>query len=103
MIAIVEDNRNKIVDACKKHRVKSLYLFGSAVTGNYGSHSDIDFLIEYHRDKDGLPVASFDYFDFLFFLENLTGKSVDLVVNDAVRNKIFKERIEKEKVLLYAE
>lgn len=103
MIQVIANNRNKIVDACKKYKVKSLYLFGSAVTENYKHSSDIDFLIDYHKDKDGLPVASFDYFDFLFFLENLTGKKVDLVVSDAVRNKFFKDRIDKEKILLYAE
>lgn len=103
MIAVVANNMGKIIEACKKHRVKSLYLFGSAVTGSFNSKSDLDFLIDYHKDKEGLPVASFDYFDFLFFLENLTGKKVDLVVKDAVRNRFFKDSIDKEKVLLYAE
>ena len=103
MVAAVENNLNKIIDACKRHQVKSLYVFGSAATGKFNKQSDIDFLVEYHKDKEGLPVPSFDYFDFLFFLEELTGNKVDLVVTEAVRNKFFKAQIDKEKVLVYAE
>lgn len=102
MIALVQNKIGKIAEACRRYKVKSLYLFGSAATGQFKAGSDIDFLVDYNRDKDGLPAAGFDYFDFLFALEDITGEKVDLVVTDAVRNKYFKDRIEKEKLLLYA-
>jgi predicted nucleotidyltransferase len=78
-----------------------LYLFGSATTDNFTKESDLDFLVDYFKDDEGLPKAPFDYFDFLFSLEEITGRKVDLVVNDAVRNSYFKKEMDKQKVLLY--
>lgn len=82
--------------------MKSLYLFGSAATGKFSISSDVDFLVDYYKDKNGLPLVPFDYFDLMFSLEEITGLKVDLVVADAMRNKFFKEKVDNEKVLLYA-
>ena len=102
MIAeIVENNLNFIKEACKKYKVKSLYLFGSATTENFTPQSDLDFLVDYFKDAEGLPEHPFDYFDFLFLLENITGKKVDLVVSEAVRNSYFKKSMEAQKILIY--
>ena len=54
---ITEDNINKIKDLCLKHKVKELYLFGSALSDNFKRVSDIDFLIEFSG------VDLIDYFD----------------------------------------
>lgn len=102
MIPVVENNINKIQDACKKYRVTELYLFGSAAGDHFNTESDIDFLVSYKRDSEGLPVEGFDYFDLLFSLEEITGRKVDLVVADAIRNKYFKQRVEEQKQLIYA-
>lgn len=99
--AIVENNLSSIKEACKKYKVTSLYLFGSATTKDFTSQSDLDFLVEYSKDAEGLPEYPFDYFDFLFLLENITGKKIDLVVKEAVRNRYFKKTIEDQKVLIY--
>lgn len=41
MINIVKDNIVEITDACKRHHIKSLYLFGSAaIENNFGNESD---------------------------------------------------------------
>jgi uncharacterized protein len=101
MIAISENNLSQINDACVKYHIKSLYLFGSATTNNFTKESDLDFLVDYFKDAEGLPKAPFDYFDFLFSLEEITGRKVDLVVKDAVRNSYFKKEMDKQKVLLY--
>jgi len=102
MIAsVVQNNLLPIKEACKKYKVKSLYLFGSATTQDFTSQSDLDFLVDYSKDAEGLPEYPFDYFDFLFLLENITGKKVDLVVNDAVRNSYFKKAMDAQKVLIY--
>ena len=102
MIAsIVKNNLSPITEACKKYKVKSLYLFGSATSENFTQESDLDFLIEYFKDAEGMPEAPFDYFDFLFSLENITGKKIDLVVKEAVRNSYFKKSLEEQKILIY--
>lgn len=89
----------KIIDLCKQHKVKELYLFGSFVTDSFSDDSDIDFLVDF-EDIDVL-----DYFDnFMDFkekLEKLFGRKVDLVENQAIRNPIFRRSIERQKQLIY--
>jgi uncharacterized protein len=102
MVPAVENNIDRIKDACKKHSVTSLYLFGSATGDYFNLESDIDFIVSYKRNEEGLPVADFDYFDLLFLLEEITGRKVDLVVADAIRNKYFKQKAEQQKQLIYA-
>jgi predicted nucleotidyltransferase len=46
-------------------------------------------------------LAPFDYFDLLFSLEEITGRKVDLVVADGIKNYFFLEQVEKEKVRIY--
>ena len=98
---VVKNNLPQIIDVCKKYQVKSLYLFGSAATDNFKKNSDVDFLIEYSRDAEGLPLQPFDYFDVLFELENITRTKVDLLVKEAMRNAYFIQSVEKQKILIY--
>jgi len=63
--------------------VKALSLFGSAARDELGKGSDIDVLVEF------AGAATFDrYMDLKFFLEDLFGKSVDLVTVDAVNPRM---------------
>ena len=101
MQQILELNISKIKKACKQYHVKNLYAFGAAVSGKFTEESDIDFLVDYFKDDEGLPKEPFDYFDLLFSLEEVTGRKVDLVVADAVRNIYFKKVMDNQKVLLY--
>ena len=101
MSPISKNNLIQINDACLKYQIKTLYLFGSATTNTFTNESDLDFLVDFFKDAEGLPVPPFDYFDFLFLLEEITGRKVDLVVKDAVRNSYFKKEMNKQKVLVY--
>ena len=101
MLPISENILHKINDACLNYQIKTLHLFGSATTESYTPESDLDFLVDFFKDAEGLPKAPFDYFDFLFLLEDITGRKVDLIVKDAVRNSYFKKAMEKQKVLVY--
>lgn len=99
----IANNMNRIIDLCKKMEVKSLYVFGSAAREiGFAENSDIDFIIEYDRDKTGMPPNNFDCFDLWFALEDITGRKVDLVIGHAIRNKYFRQSIERDKILLYA-
>jgi predicted nucleotidyltransferase len=40
----------KIEEFCKRNHIRRLSLFGSALRGDAGPDSDIDFLIEFHPD-----------------------------------------------------
>ncbi len=60
--------------------VKSLAVFGSLARGESISTSDIDVLVEFDR-----PVGLFEFIRLKMYLEELTGRQVDLVTPDALR------------------
>ena len=102
MINLIEKNKIQIIDLCKQMQVEKLYLFGSAAREkDYSSTSDLDFLYRFKKDTKGFPLSGYDYFDLLFKLEEITGKKVDLVAEEKIKNKFFLERIEKEKIKIY--
>lgn len=62
--------------------VRRLAVFGSAARGDARADSDVDVLVEFDR-------SSFDaYMDLKFSLEDLTGKSVDLVIVSTLKPRI---------------
>jgi predicted nucleotidyltransferase len=78
----------KTISALLKHHqanlhqrgVRSLAVFGSLARGEETSASDIDVLVEFDR-----PVGLFEFIRLKLYLEELTGKPVDLVTPDALR------------------
>ncbi len=80
-------NLKAISALMKRHRadlhqrgVKSLAVFGSLARGEATPDSDIDLLVEFNR-----PVGLFEFIRLKMYLEDLTGKPVDLVTPDALR------------------
>jgi hypothetical protein len=87
ILRIIEAHRDKI----KGFGVRRLGLFGSAARGEAAEGSDLDFLVE-------LEKKTFDnYMDLKFFLEDLFGCKVDLVIKEnlkpRLREPILKETI----------
>jgi predicted nucleotidyltransferase len=71
--------------------VRELGIFGSFARNEQRATSDVDVLVELDRN-------TFDaYMDLLFFLEDLFGRKVDLVVKDTIkpmiRNRVLRETI----------
>ena len=59
--------------------VKSLGLFGSIARGDASADSDVDILVEFEA-------PSFDhYMELKFYLEELLGRSVDLVLKGSLK------------------
>ena len=52
-ISIIEANREKIAEFCKRNYIKRLSLFGSFLQGKASPDSDIDFLVEF--DPEHIP------------------------------------------------
>lgn len=102
MVAIVKDNLNKIIELCERMQLQSLYLFGSATQEEqYTKDSDLDFVYQFKIGKEGLPISQFDYFDLMFDLEKITGKNIDLVSEDKIKNKFFIKSINSQKIKIY--
>lgn len=64
----------------RQRGVKTLAVFGSAARGEMTAESDIDVLVEFNRQ-----VGLFEFIRLKIFLENITGRAVDLVTPDAIR------------------
>ena len=68
----------------KSFGVKQLSLFGSFVTGNVQSDSDVDFLVEFEEGK-----KTYDNFiELSFYLEELLGREVELVTPQSLSKYI---------------
>ena len=76
----------------ERYGVTRLALFGSVARGTPVADSDIDVLVAF----DG-PATSKRYFGVLFYLEDLFGRSVDLVTDKALRAEL-RPHIEREAV-----
>jgi uncharacterized protein len=107
MVQIVENNIPAIIELCKKHKLKSLYLFGSASdTKNFNEESDVDFLYEYDfksypdGDKGDFDIVA-NFFSLKEKLEKILGRNVDLVPTK-LKNHYLINSVEKSKKLIYA-
>jgi len=92
-----------ILDACKKHHVKSLYLIGSAAGDGekFNAESDVDFLYRFNKNEIEEMDYADNYFSLLERLEYLLKRKVDLVAEERLRNPYFIERINKNKQKIY--
>ena len=96
---IIEKNSNELIDLCKLHKVRDLYIFGSVLTDKFNDNSDIDLLVQF----DNIDILEYfdNYMDFKEKLEILLGRSVDLLENQAIHNPIFRKVVDRNKKLVY--
>ena len=101
MLKIIADYLPEIHALCAKAGARRLDLFGSAARGDFDpSHSDIDFLVEFH---DLGWEGSFDrYMNLKFGLEDLFGRNVDLVELSAIKNPYFLPVANRHRQVVYA-
>ncbi len=96
---LIERNINKLTILCKQHKVKELYIFGSILTEGFNDLSDVDFLVQF----DDIDILDYfdNYMDFKEKLEDLFGRPIDLLENQAIRNPIFRKVLDRDKKLVY--
>lgn len=84
--------KNKITNKLKMHlpeikkrfMVKEIGIFGSQIRGEAKSKSDVDILVEFEEGGE-----TFDnYMDLKFYLEDIFGKKVDLVIKNVLKEEI---------------
>ena len=77
----------------RRYGVSRIGLFGSCARGTPGPTSDVDVLVEFAD-----PFVTFDrYMDLKFFLEDLFGRPVDLVIRSTLKPRI-RRTVEEETV-----
>jgi len=84
---------------CGTNKVKTLFAFGSVVTEDFNSESDIDLIVDID-EKDPLTYSD-SYFNLKFQLEQLFHRKVDLLEQKALKNPYLKEQIERTMIRIY--
>ena len=102
MVALVHENIQAIRDLCKKHHVRTLYLVGSATEEQYFTNeSDVDFLYRFRKEDIKEMEYADNFFDFLFALQDMLNRKIDLVAEEKMKNPYFIESINKSKQIIY--
>lgn len=97
---LIELNIQRIVELCRRYKVKSLYVFGSILTSRFHAGSDVDLLVKFNKDRIPLDDYADNFFDFQFALEEVFNRKVDLVSDDAIRNPYFRQEVDAKKQLI---
>ena len=94
-----QEKRQDLVFLCQKYQVLRLYVFGSVLTDRFNEKSDIDFLVSF----DQIPLLDYaDYFfDFIYALEKLFARKIDLLTEKSLSNPYLIQSINRHKQLLY--
>lgn len=100
MHKIIADNKDSLIRLCKKYKVRTMYVFGSASTGNLKENSDIDILISFQDIS--IEEYTDNYFELHYQLNKLLNRKIDLLTENSLSNPYFIESVEETKQLLYA-
>ncbi len=97
---IITNNILSITSLCQQHKVKELYVFGSAAKNEMNENSDVDFIVKFDPE---IPVEDYAdlYFDLAEALEQLLKRNVDLLTDKPIRNKYLRQGIEETKRIVY--
>jgi predicted nucleotidyltransferase len=76
-------NSDEILKFCQQWNITELALFGSVLTDQFHSNSDIDVLIRFAPDT---PQGLLTLAKIKYELESLFGREVDVVVKEAIEN-----------------
>ena len=96
---LIENNIQKIIALCRKHKVNKLFVFGSILTNRFNDESDVDLVVDFN--KVSLEDYADNYFDMKYSLQNLLGREVDLLEDKAIRNPVLRRNIDNSKLLVY--
>jgi predicted nucleotidyltransferase len=98
---IIEQNRNKLIELCRKYHVSELDVFGSAAMGDFSEEtSDIDFLVTF---EPAVKQNRFDnFFALLEDLRKLFKRPVDLVEPGGLSNPYFIDSVNQTRRRVYA-
>lgn len=96
---LIEMNMEQIAALCRKYKVAKLWVFGSILTPRFNDESDVDFSVVFNYDQ--ITDLFITFFDFIYELQDLLGRKVDLVDETAIQNKYFRKELDTTKRLIY--
>ncbi|MDQ6610617.1 MAG: nucleotidyltransferase domain-containing protein [Bacteroidota bacterium] len=104
---IIEENKKELFELCKRHYIKSLYVFGSITKDYFNEKSDIDFLYEIDLIKfNDWATGNYDYTDNILSFESglkrIFKREIDLIPDIYFQNRFLKKTIDQSKQIVYA-
>ena len=88
----IQISEQKVAAFCQRHGIQRLALFGSILRDDFGSHSDIDVLVEFDPKA---RVGLFRLMSIQSELSDLIGRKVDLntpgFLSDRFRETVLRE------------
>ncbi len=81
----IDDKLPQIAEICRRHGVRELLLFGSALGPDFRPDSDIDLLVEFLPEAQ---IGLFEYVGMQHELEDLLQRKVDLVSKRGLKPRI---------------
>jgi predicted nucleotidyltransferase len=101
MTLSVYEQRDEIAAACRQYGIERLFIFGSATREDFRpGESDIDLLVEF--GPIDVTKKFHAYLDAREAFRRIFNADVDLVMREAVKNKIIAKEINRTKKLIYA-
>ncbi len=83
--------KDKVADFCRRHYIRRLAVFGSALRDDFTPDSDVDMLVEFEQGH----TPGFAFFDMQDELSGLMGRKVELntpkFLDRYFRDKVIKE------------
>lgn len=95
----VQLDRAALTEFCRKWRVREMSLFGSALRDDFGPDSDLDFLVSF---EEGSGWSLWDLVTMRDELVELTGREVDLVELEGLRNPYRRKSILSNREIIHA-
>jgi len=89
----------KLADLCQRYGVTELSLFGSAVRGEMGPHSDIDVMVEF---DPAARIGILKFESLVEGLEALVGRKIDLVTKRGLKPWVRPEVLREARVIYAA-
>ena len=93
----IEIPESKIADFCRRHHIKRLALFGSALSEEFRPDSDVDILVEFEA---GHVPGFFSLHDMEEELSGIVGRSTDLRTPEDL-SRYFRTEVIKNSEVLY--
>jgi len=86
-----------VSEFCRRHHIRKLSIFGSALRPDFGPDSDVDVLVEFESGS----TPGLDFFDMEIELSELFGRKVDLNTPGFL-SRFFRDRVIRDAEVQYA-
>lgn len=88
------------IELFETHKVKSAYLFGSAITDKFNENSDLDFEINFQDGLDPLEKGDL-WWDLHDKLRENFSREIDIVSQKSLKNPFFIKSLNESKIKIY--